>query len=196
MGNASLPWQHNTRDFFMTRLSPRVIAAAFPSDTTLVHAVQWLRNNGYDQLELYTPYPIPHAEELLALKRPRIPLVVLVAGLAGAATGFLAQWYPNAWSYPINVGGRPLLSLPAWVPITFELGVLFGAFAAVFAFLIGSGLPRLWHPLFELEGFGHVSTDEYWLTVTTPDSDVDSARIEHELVALGASRITALQESA
>lgn len=171
------------------------IAAAFPSSPALMDAATWLRQHGYAHLELYSPYPLAGADELLDLRRPRIPLVVLCAALLGAATGYFAQWYPNAWDYPINVGGRPLLALPAWLPITFELSVLFAAFAAVLAFLVASGLPRFWHPLFELDGFDRISTDQYWLTISATDPHLDIERTTHELAELGALRVHRLQDS-
>lgn len=179
----------------MSMVQLQTITAAFPSPPALMHAATWLREHGYEQLELYSPYPVAGADDVLGLTRPRTPLVVLGAGFAGAATGYFAQWYPNAWDYPINVGGRPLMALPAWVPITFELGVLFAAFAAVLSFLFGSGLPRLWHPLFELKGFDRVSTDQYWLTISTTDPQHDRERTERELLALGALHVYAVSEA-
>lgn len=179
----------------MTEHPPvRAVVATFPSMDTLINAAQWLRAAGYRELELYSPYPPEHADEVLELKRPNIPAFVLLAGLAGAALGLFAQWYTNAWDYPINVGGRPLNSFPAWVPITFELAVLFAAFGAVLSFLISSGLPRFWRPLFELDGFARVSTDGFWLAIAATDPHLDPERAQDELRSLGAERVQTFEE--
>ena len=173
--------------------STPALAATFDSMAALMAAVKWLREQGYSSIELYSPYPPEHADDLLGLERPNISRYVLAAGLGGAALGFIAQWYPNAWDYPINAGGRPLLSLPAWVPITFELGVLFAAFAAVIALLVSCGLPKLWDPLFEIEGSWRITTDQYWLTLDSTDTHFEPARTVREVRSLGAIEVHLLE---
>jgi hypothetical protein len=163
--------------------------AEFESAETMIAATRRLRAAGYERLELYSPYPLDEAEPLLGLRRPRFPWAVLFAGLLGAGLGFGAQWFTNAWDFPINVGGRPLFAAPAWVPITFEMGILSAAVGAVIALLVSTGLPRLWNPLFEVEGFARVTSDGFWLEIDPADPRFDVERTRRQLEQLGALRV-------
>lgn len=171
------------------------ILAEFGSPERLLEAAARLRAAGYERIELYSPYPLEGAEALLGLPRPRLPWFVLACGLAGAAAALWIQWFANAWDYPLNVGGRPLLSLPAWVPVTFEIGVLSAALGAFVGLLARAGLPRLWHPVFTAPGFEDASVDGFWLAVGVGDARYEPARTRRELEALGPRRI-AMPEAA
>src|SRR5690606_42081524 len=140
-----------------------------------------LRAASYQRIELYSPFPVDGAEAVLGLRRPGLPFVVLVCGLDGAVAALWIQWFANAWDYPLNVGGRPLLSVPAWVPVTFEIGVLAAAFGAFFGLLARAGLPRLWHPAFTAAGFESASVDGFWLAVGVDDPRYDPVRTRREL---------------
>ncbi|HEX7051829.1 MAG TPA: DUF3341 domain-containing protein [Longimicrobiales bacterium] len=170
---------------------PRMLAE-FDSMDDVIAAAARLRARGYEALEVDSPYPVTDADTLLGLRRPRLPVAVLAAGLIGAILTLAVQWYANAWDYPLNVGGRPLLSVPAWIPITFELGVLSAAFAAVGGLLAAAGLPRLWHPAFEVDAFDRVTTDRFFIIVDAADPRFDRVRTRHDLEALGAVRVLEL----
>ncbi|MEZ4333614.1 MAG: DUF3341 domain-containing protein [Myxococcota bacterium] len=178
----------------------------FESGEAALAAARRLREQGHARLELYSPYELEGADEALALERPRVlPRAVLIAGLSGAATAYAIQWYVDAVSYPIDVGGRPLHSAPAFVPITFEGGVLIAAFAAFFGLLRLARLPRLWQPVFEVAGFERASIDRFWLALTPAragagagtDRDVEEetevARIRADLAALAPLRIECVE---
>lgn len=171
------------------RWSGPVIMAEFASMDALCAAGRRLRDLGYHELEFYSPYPVEDADTLLGLRRPRSPRAVLLAGVAGAVLTFAAQGYLNAVDYPINVGGRPLFAVPAWIPITFELSVLAGAFAAVIALLVSAGLPRYWHPVFEIDDFTRVTVDRYWIAVGRGDAHFDPLRTRADLERLGPIRV-------
>lgn len=166
-----------------------VILAEFGSAEALIAAATRLRELGYRRLETYSPYPLDGAEAALSLPRPRLPWVVLAGGLLGAALGYAVQSYTNARDYPLNVGGRPLDSVPAWIPITFEIGILAAAITAVLALLVTARLPRLWHPVFEVDGFESVTDDRFWLAVLAGDPRYDPERTRRELEALAPLRI-------
>lgn len=162
------------------------LLAEFGTAEALLDAVRVLRENGYLELDTYTPYPVHGLDEVLGLRRSKVPLVILIAGLCGAITGYLLQWYVAAYDYPLNVGGRPAHAIPAFVPITFEMGVLFAAIAALVALLAFAGLPRLWHPVFEVAGFERATIDRFWLSVDAADPRFRRERTASELEALGA----------
>lgn len=154
----------------------------FGSSEAALAAARALREQGHAEIELYSPYELEEADEALGLERPRaLPRGVLIGGLVGAATAYLIQWYVDAISYPINVGGRPLHSAPAFVPVTFEGGVLFGAFAAFLGLLVLARMPRLWRPVFEVEGFEGASLDRFWVAFEAEASAVDADGIRSAL---------------
>lgn len=139
------------------------IVAEFESEEPFVEALRHLRGLGYSQLEAFSPFPMPDLDDVLPVRRTWIPWVVLVLGITGATVAYLVLWWTNAIDYPINVGGRPFNSVPTHVPIMFETTVLFAGCSAFAAALLGSGLPRLHHPLFELAGFERTNIDRFWI---------------------------------
>lgn len=165
------------------------LMAEFASMEAVVSAARGLGELGYRNLEIFSPYPVSGADDLLSLRRPRLPRAVLAVGLAGALLALAVQWFTNAWDYPLNVGGRPLLAVPAWIPITFETMVLAAAVAAVIGLLAATGLPRYWHPVFEVEGFERASDDRFWIAIGRADPRLDPARSRAELERLGALRV-------
>jgi len=145
-------------------------------------------------LDLHSPYPLHGADEALGLRRSTVPLVTLVAGVTGAVSGYLLQWYTVGYDWPLNVGNRPPHSPPAFIPVTFELGVLFAALAIFGGLLFGYfGFPRVHHPVFEVEAFRSASIDGLWLSV-----EVDGAQAEplaQELRRLGARQVSIVAEA-
>jgi hypothetical protein len=145
------------------------LAAEFESDAQLVHAAEEAFARGYRKMDGYTPFPIEGLAEALG-KKNRIPLLVLCSGILGGCSGYFMQWFASVVSYPINVGGRPLHSWPAFIPITFELTVL-GASLTAFFFSLGlSGLPRPYHPMFNLPQFERASQDRFFLCIEAEDT--------------------------
>jgi hypothetical protein len=169
------------------------VMAEFGSAEELLHAVARLREMGLRKLEAYTPYPIRALEPLLEIKRSFIPKVVLAMALLGAVSAYALQWWCAAVAYPLDVGGRPYHSGPAFIPITFETGVLFAALTSFFLPLVLAGLPRLHHPVFEVDGFESASVDGYWVSVSASDPGLDRARAETELLRMGAKRIVQVE---
>jgi hypothetical protein len=143
--------------------------AEFDGPETLARAARRLREAGYERLDAYTPYPVEAVGEALARRRTRIGWSVLVAGLLGAAGGYALQWYLMVVDYPINVGGRPLHSWPAFIPVTFELMVLTASVVGVVALFARNGLPCPHHPLFSVAAFERASQDGWFLSVEASD---------------------------
>jgi len=135
------------------------------SADALLAAAARLRELGYSSLEAYTPFPIPELDEVLELPRTKLPWLALFAGASGGVLAFLVLWWTNAFDYPIDVGGRPLNSIPTHVPIIFESTVLLAALTAFGSALVLSGLPRLHHRVFEIDGFERTTIDRFWIIV-------------------------------
>ena len=151
------------------RRAPYGVLAEFDSAERLVEAAKQARRAGYTHLDAFSPLPVEGLAEALGRRNTRMPLVFLLGGLAGGATGYGVQWFSAAVDYPFNVGGRPFHSWPMFIPITFELTVLCAALGGVFAMLLRNGLPRLHHPLFQVPGFERASLDRFFLCVEAAD---------------------------
>jgi hypothetical protein len=175
-----------------TREEPGIMAE-FATELALQRAVVRIRELGYERVEVYSPYPVLGATALLDLKRPPLNWWVFWFAMTGAGLAFLVQWFVNAENFPINVGGRPLFSLPAWVPVIFEMGVLAAGFTALFGLLITCGLPRLWHPAFEVEGFDRVTTDRFWVAIDWRDPLFDPVESRLQLEELDTVRVTVVE---
>jgi len=120
------------------------LMAEFDSPTALVNAARAAREKGYRKLDAYSPFPIEELSDALDLHKNRLPLIVLAGGIVGGMAGYLMQYYVTVWSFPINVGGRPLHSWPSYIVITFELTILLAAISAVMGLLALCGLPMLY----------------------------------------------------
>ena len=142
--------------------------AEFDSPTALVAAARGAREAGYRKMDAYSPFPIEELSEVLH-HRDRLPLVVLIGGVVGGASGFLFQYWASAIDYPINVGGRPLLSWPSFIPVTFEMTILVAAFAAVLGMLGLNGLPMPYHPVFNVPRFEYASRNRFFLCIESAD---------------------------
>jgi hypothetical protein len=165
------------------------LLAEFDSPEALVRAYERLILAGFTRLSSFTPYPVRGL--VTKLPESKVPWIMLGAGLLGGGFGYLLQWWCNVRAYLINVGGRPLHSAPAFIPITFESAVLAAALAGFFVLLFFCGLPRLYHPVFTVDGFERASVDRFWLGVDGDDPRYSDALAE-DLAALGALRTVRL----
>jgi len=152
------------------------LLAEFRSPRELVRAAEKARGAGYRQMDAYTPFPVEEVWEAVGHHRSRVPLLVLLGALAGAGLGYGLQYWASAIAYPLNIGGRPYNSWPAFIPVTFEVAVLMGGFAAVFGMLALNGLPRPHHPVFNVDAFARASRDGYFLCIEARDPKFDVAQ--------------------
>jgi hypothetical protein len=162
--------------------------AEFGAPEELLPAIAALRAHELRVLDVYSPYPLREIEAALEIRRSRIPYVAGVFALLGGGGAYFLQWWMNGHNYPLNVGGRPPHMPSAFVPITFEMAVLGASLAIFVAVLALSGLPRLWHPVFETDGFQTVSVDRFWLAAEA-GADAETQAIEALLRAGGALRV-------
>ncbi|HEX9573239.1 MAG TPA: DUF3341 domain-containing protein [Myxococcales bacterium] len=168
----------------------RLVLAEFAEPEPMVEAARKLRDSGREGLDAYSPYPVHGIDDALKLPRSKVPLVALIAGLSGAAGGYVLQWWTNAVDYELNVANRPPHAWPTNIPVTFESGVLLCAltlfFGSLFYFF---GLPRTYHPVFEAEEFRSASLDKFWISAEMKDGE-DPRDLERTLLELGARRVT------
>jgi multisubunit Na+/H+ antiporter MnhG subunit len=172
-----------------TKVLESFVLAEFATPDALVDATRQMREKGFAGMDTYSPYPLHGGSEALGLPPSRVPFIALGGALTGITVALAMQTYMNTIDYPLNVGGRPLLSLPAWVPITFELAILLTAFGIFFGLLGLSRLPQPYHPVFESEAFRTASTHGYWLSVPQAVG-ATSEDITNQLKALGATQVT------
>ncbi|MBK8869794.1 MAG: DUF3341 domain-containing protein [Elusimicrobia bacterium] len=165
------------------------LMAEFADEQALMAAADQARRAGYRRLDAHTPFPVEGLSEALGHPRTQLPLLVFAAGVAGAVGGFFLQYHASAVAYPLNIGGKPLVSWPAFVPVTFELTILFAASAAVAGMLALNGLPQPYHPVFNVPEFDKASRDGFFLTVESADPLFNSTETRRFLAGLGAAKV-------
>jgi hypothetical protein len=165
------------------------LMAEFGSGPELLGGIRALSACGLSRFDAFTPYEVAGLDELLGVRRSKLPWIALAVGLAAGGGAYLLQWWINVVDYPLNIGGRPYHSAPAFIPITFEMTVLFASAAALISAIVLGGLPRLWHPVFEVDGFERATIDRFWLAVGVGDAALDRARDTAALEAAGALRV-------
>jgi ActD protein len=165
---------------------PRIygLLAEFEKPEQLISAANRAREAGYRRMDAYTPFPVHGLPEALGRKHSFVPLITLIGGLAGATGGFTLQYWISKVSYPINVGGRPFNSWPAFIPVTFEMTILGAALSAVLGMLALNGLPMPHHPLFNEPRFALASRDRFFLCVEARDRRFDRAETRRLLESL------------
>ena len=166
------------------------LLAEFEREETLLEAANRTRENGYRSVDAYSPLPVEGLSEAIGFRHTRLPYIVLAGGITGALTGFFLQLYAAAVDYPQNVGGRPLNSWPAFIPITFELTILFAALSAVFGLLALNGLPTPYHPLFNVERFELASRERFFLCIKSKDPMFDRAATREFLESLAPDAVS------
>lgn len=165
------------------------IAAVFETPQQLLEAARELRRRGVERLDALSPFPVHGMDRVLGYRVPPLGWVVLVAAVVGASLALALQWWTGAIDYPLHVGGKPLFAWEFSVPVTFELAVLLGAFAAFGGMLWVNRLPQYEHPVLCVDGLARVSTDEFVLVVEASDSQFDENRMTRWLQELGAVRV-------
>ncbi len=162
------------------------LVAEFESVEAILSAAKRAHDAGYRRIEAYTPFPVDGLTDALGKPPSRLQNFVLCCGLFGASTGFLMQYYLAKFDYPINVGGRPLNSWPAFIPVTFEMTILFAALGAVLGMLVANRLPMPYHPLFNVPEFSRAQRDHFFLCIEKLDPKFDAIATRAFTESLGA----------
>lgn len=145
------------------------LMAEFEDHEQVVAAAKSAYAEGYRRMDAYTPFPVEELAEALGHRWTAVPLAVLCGGIVGGAGGYFMEWYSMVVDYPLNVGGRPFHSWPAFVPIAFELTVLVAALSGFLAVMVLNGLPRPHHPVFNVPEFKRATTDRFFLCIEATD---------------------------
>jgi hypothetical protein len=165
------------------------IMAEFREPEQLLAATRAAYKAGYRKMDAYSPYEVEGVAEALGFRKTRVPLVVLLGGISGALTAYALQWYSAVFSYPLNVGGRPLHSWPAFVPITFELTALFAAIAGVLGMLALNGFPKPYHPVFNAPEFKLASQTRFFLCIEAADRLFRASEVREFFLSLGPEKL-------
>src|SRR5215471_13363073 len=166
------------------------VMAEFESPTAVVEAARRAYSAGYRRMDAFSPYPIEELTEALGIKHSKLPLIVLIGGISGCLGGYGLCYWVSAMVYPLNIGGRPLHSWPAFIPVTFECTILLAALAAVFGMLALNGLPQPYHPVFNVPRFELATRDKFFLVIQARDPKFDIDRTWDFLETLKPMEIT------
>jgi hypothetical protein len=177
----------------MQKESTYGLIAEFLSAEELLEACKHTTEAGYRELDAYTPFPVEGLAEAIGFHRTRLPIIVFFGGLLGTCTGFFLQWWPNVIGYPLNIGGKPADSWPAFIPITFELTILFAAFSATFGMLALNRLPCPYHPVFNVESFSHATKDRFFLLIKSADPKFDAEQTRQFLAELNPREVSEVE---
>jgi hypothetical protein len=170
------------------------IIAEFSSSGSIYRACKKVNSTGYKKWDSYTPFPVHGLDKAMGVKASVLPWFVLIAGCIGGISGLILTIWTSAYDYPLNIAGKPLLSIPAFIPVIFEMVILFSALTAVFGMFALNGLPRYNHPLFSNDDFKRVTDDKFFISIESVDPMFDKNKTTMLLTSLGATNVHILEE--
>lgn len=170
------------------------VMAEFAEPEQLLNAARAAYKAGYRKMDAYSPYAIEGVAEAIGFHKTKVPLVMLLGGICGALTAYIMQWYSATIDYRLNVGGRPPHSWPAFVPITFELTILFAAIAGVLGMLFLNGLPKPYHPVFNAPEFKLASQTKFFLCIEADDHVFKADEVREFFLSLGPEKIMEVEK--
>jgi hypothetical protein len=169
------------------------VVAEFSTPEEILHAAKEVRAAGYQEIRAYTPYRLEGLSEILKYKETALPWVVYIGILVGLASGFALQYYTDVINYPLNIGGRPYLSWPAFIMPMYELAILFGALGAFFGMLLRNGLPLPYHPIFNTPDFALGSGNRFYLCIKVTDKRFHLQRTQEFLQSLNPKAVSEVE---
>lgn len=170
------------------------LLAEYETPGELYHACEKVRDEGYAAWDAYTPFPVHGLEKAMGLKPSIIPYIVCVMGFSGAALGFGLQYWTSVIEYPYIISAKPFNSFQAFVPVTFELGILLGSFGAVFGMFGLNKLPQLYHSLFNSKRFSRVTDDRFFIAIEARDPRFDDEDTRALLESTGAVHVEEVED--
>ena len=168
--------------------------AEFAHVELLIAAARRTKMEGYRRVEAYAPFPVQELSEVLELKPSRIPWLMAAGGVAGGLLGYGMQYYAAVISYPMNIGGRPVHAWPAFIPVTFELIILFAVLGGLAALFFTLGLPQVYHPVFNHPDFRRASRNGFFLCIESEDERFDTERTPEFLRTLAPMSVQAIEK--
>jgi len=173
---------------------PYGMVAEFDSPEKLMDAAEAAKEAGYRVMDAYTPFPIHGMSEAIGFKDTKVPWTVFLCGISGTFLGYSMEWYTSVIDYPLNVGGKPLNALPAFIPVAYESTILLASFGAFFGMLIYNRLPQPYHPIFNTPNFQRASQDRFFLGIEVKDPKYDRNATRTFLEAQGALNVSEVAE--
>jgi hypothetical protein len=170
------------------------ILAEFANPAKLMKAAKLTNRAGYSKYDAYSPFPIHGMDDAMGLKESKLGWIVLSHALVGFAGGLFLQIWTSSIAYPINIGGKPFMNIPAYVPVTFELTVLLAAFGAVFGMFFMNNMPKHHNSLFNSTSFERVTDDKFFICIEADDNLFSEAETEKFLKESGATNIEKIYE--
>jgi hypothetical protein len=169
------------------------VLAEYDTPRAIFYACEQIRDAGFRRFDSYTPFPVHGLDKAMGLGPSYLPWLVLIAGILGAVLALLLMVWTSAYAYPLNIGGKPTWSIPAFIPITFEVTILFSGLTAVFGMFILNGMPIYHHPLFELPIFTKASDDTFFIMIEARDKKYDREGVIDFLNKTGAKSTTVVE---
>ncbi len=181
------------------------LIAEFEKPGDLMHAAEKVRDAGFTWWDCCTPFPVHGLDKAMGVKRTILPVLVFFAGASGTAAAFALQTFTNSFSfstwavvkvtgYPYLISGKPMMSLPAFIPVMFELTILFSALSCVGLMFLFNGLPRLYHPLLQNNRFRRATNDRFFVVIEARDPKFLRGKTEAFLRTLGATAVEAVED--
>ena len=168
---------------------PFALMGYFTSPADIYHACEALRDAGYSRFDAHTPFPVHGLEKAMGLKPSPMPWLVLVGGVTGLVSAILLAWYTQLYDYPLIISGKPSFSYQAFIPIFFELTVLFAALTCFFGLFVISRLPSFFHPTMTHPNFPRATDDAFFISVEVSDPKFDATETRSLLQRVGAQGI-------
>jgi len=173
---------------------PFGLLTEFKSPADVYHAAEKVRDAGYKKWDVHSPFPIHGIDRAMGLGDSKLGWIAFFCAMAGAFGGFGVQLWVHKFAYPLLIGGKPMVAYPAYVPVTFEPGVLFAAFGSILGMLVLNGLPRFYHALFRSENFKRATDDGFFISIEARDPKFSLESTRELLTSIGGTNIEVLED--
>ena len=166
------------------------LVGEFDSPEALTAAAESARLAGLKKMDAFSPFPIHGMSEAIGFRDTKVPWTVFIAGLCGLTGGYSMQWWTSVIDYPLNVGGKPLNSLPAFIPVAYESTILVAGLSAAIGMFVYNRLPKPYHSVFNAKNFERATRDRFFLAVEIDDPKYDEARVRDLMTSAGALEVS------
>lgn len=170
------------------------ILAEVRNPKELIDIAKTVNKNGYKKYDTFSPFPIHGMDKAMSLQKSKLGWIVFSHGLLGFTGALSMIYYMMVIDYPLNISGKSLMNIPAWIPVTFELTILLSAFGAVFGMFFLNGLPRLNHPLFSSKNFKKATNDGFFICIEANDPQFEPEKVQNLLSEAGATNIEEIRD--
>jgi len=170
------------------------LMAEYDSAPSIYKACKKVRDAGYEKWDACTPFPVHGLDKAMGLPASKLPWAVLIMGIIGGISIMAFMIWVSVYDYPLNIGGKPTWSIPAFIPCAFEMTVLFSALTAAFGMLFINRLPTFNHPLFNKKAFERVTDDKFFIAIESRDKIFDLVQTKKLLESTGAQNVELVQD--